>query len=147
MAPLQESGMTVMAASLSFPSPSTVSLRSSLFRPCLIRRDSQLTYRILPSRLGSIDPGRCVAQISVAGFSEALQSGLGPEAYQSMTKLYNDVFVNYAKLGVHLPDDENAVGYLAVALPAALLYLTATPGPIAGLLDFVRDRADVNRSL
>lgn len=40
-----------------------------------------------------------------------------------------------------------AVGYLAVALPAALLYLTATPGPIAGLLDFVRDRADVNRSL
>lgn len=32
---------------------------------------------------------------------------LGPEAYQSMTKLYNDVFVNYAKLGVHLPDDEN----------------------------------------
>uniref|UniRef100_A0A7I4A2V3 Protein kinase domain-containing protein n=1 Tax=Physcomitrium patens TaxID=3218 RepID=A0A7I4A2V3_PHYPA len=139
--------MTVMAASLSFPSPSTVSLRSSLFRPCLIRRDSQLTYRILPSRLGSIDPGRCVAQISVAGFSEALQSGLGPEAYQSMTKLYNDVFVNYAKLGVHLPDDENAVGYLAVALPAALLYLTATPGPIAGLLDFVRDRADVNRSL
>ena len=31
-----------------------------------------------------------------------------------------------------------AIAYWAVAVPAALLYSTATPGPIAGLTEFLQ---------
>lgn len=40
-----------------------------------------------------------------------------------------------------------ALAYWAVALPAVLLYSKATPGPIAGLADFVQGHISANSSL
>jgi serine/threonine protein kinase len=72
---------------------------------------------------------------------------MGPEAHASMIQLYSNVLCTGVKLGVPIPVDDNAVAYWTVALPAAILYFTATPGPIAGLVDFVQGHVDATTSL
>ncbi|KAG0587870.1 hypothetical protein KC19_2G197700 [Ceratodon purpureus] len=129
-----------MAAMASL-SLSSSSLRSSLFSPCSFRRDLELK-RGEKRSFSRCDRGRCVTRMAVPELVEALQLGIVPEAHQSMVQLYHDILHSAVKLGVPLPVDENALAYWDVALPAALLYSTAAPGPIAGLVDFVQGHSN-----
>ncbi|CAK9193349.1 unnamed protein product [Sphagnum troendelagicum] len=111
------------------------SLRSSFVRPCSFRERQYAESRFLAA-------GRCVAQMAMPKLAEAFQSGMGLELQESLVGLQHDILRNAVELG--LPADENVLSYWAIAVPVVLWYSLATPGPLAGLVEFFQGPMHAN---
>jgi hypothetical protein len=74
--------------------------------------------------------------------AEAFQSGMGLELQESLVGLQHDILRNAVELG--LPADENVLSYWAIAVPVVLWYSLATPGPLAGLVEFFQGPMHAN---
>lgn len=131
--------LLAMAASACVASSLAVStsssLRSSFVRPCSFRERQYVETRFLAA-------GTCVAQMSMPKLAEAFQSGMGLELQESLVGLQHDILRNAVELG--LPADENVLSYWAIAVPVVLWYSLATPGPLAGLVEFFQGPMHAN---